>query len=258
VVKVLFDSYPDAILEKDFCGVTPLYLLFHSSKDYRILQYALEQQPSLALYKENSFSGQTLFQRICAPWTSKQLALTRSEVLETNPALKDRWTKLVLIVRAAHAHTIGHEPRADNPELHLALELPCCPPMVLCHFAEMYPAQASILMATKRCFPLHYYLSTCGSTRDTESVIKCLIKAHPDAVKRDYNGRLPLHLALSKGLTWHTGIRDIIFSSPGVLDQKDPDSGLIPFLQAASGDYCDLSAVYSILSEDPAVIGNLI
>jgi len=255
---VLFDSFPDAILFNDFCGDTPLYLLYHSSKDYRILEHVLQKMPCLALQKEKTFSGQPLIKRICAPWTSKQLSLTRTDV-ETNATLKDRWTKLVLTVRAAHACTIGQQQDGlltQIPELHVALEF-SCPPLVLCHFVEMYPEQVSMMMAKQNCYPLHYILARCGSPRDSQSTIQSLIASFPEAVHCEVEGRLPIHMAITPGRTWLDGIRDITYAGPDNLYCPDPQSGLIPFLQAAAMECADLATVYCLLRENPAVIRSI-
>lgn len=258
VVKVLFDSFPDAILFKDFCSDTSLYLLYHPSKDYRILEHVLRRMPSLAVHQENVFSGQPLVKRICAPWTSKQLALTRMDV-ETNATLKDRWTKLVLTVRAAHAHTTGRQEDIlleEIPELHVALEFGC-PSLVLCHFAEMYPEQVSMMMTKENLYPLHYFLCRCEATRDSKMAIQSLIKAYPEAVNHVVDGRRLIHSAITPGRTWQDGIEDIVYSGPSSLDCPDPKTGLVPFLQAAALECSDLSTVYCLLRENPAVIANI-
>lgn len=217
--------------------------------------------PSLAWHKENTFSAQPLVKRICAPWTSKQLALTKSDV-ETNATLKDRWTKLVLTVRAAHAITIGRQHddddlQAQTPELHVALEF-SCPPLVLCHFAQMYPEQVSMMMAKEGCYPLHFFLSRCDVAGESKAAVQNLIAGFPQAVNhRVNNGQLPIHLAISPGRKWDDGIQDIVYAGPNNLDCPDPQTGLIPFLQAASLECCDLSSVYHLLRENPAVIAGL-
>ncbi len=242
---------------KDFCGDTPLYLLYHPSKDYRILQHVLTEMPFLAVYMENTFSGQPLVKRVCAPWTSKHLALTKLDV-ETNAALKDRWRKLVLTIQAAHAHSTGqkHVLSTEMPELHVALEY-SCPPLVLSFFAEMYPEQVSMLMTKEKCYPLHYFLSRSDITQDSKSAVRSLIAVFPQAINHRSNGRLPIHLAISHGRKWDDGIQEIVYAGPNNLDCVDPDCSLVPFLQAASLECPDLSTIYSILRENPAVIATL-
>eukprot|EP00536_Pseudo-nitzschia_multiseries_P008563 jgi/Psemu1/287880/fgenesh1_pg.219_\ len=128
VVQTLLDSGPNAILQHDFCGELPLYMLFHSNADYRILEFLLNRKPSLALYQENRFSGaQSLLQRLCIQWEDAINALRPSSsassssemnddyvgggllsrnLIESDSKLCNQWAKLVLMVRAAYS--IGH------------------------------------------------------------------------------------------------------------------------------------------------------
>ena len=219
------------------------------------MQYILNRNPSLALYKDNNAFGQPLVKKICAPWTLKHIVSWT--VMESNAVLKDRWTKLVLTVRAAHTCTAGHKCSSEIPELHLALEFPC-PPLVICHFLELYPEQSSVIMSNQKCFPLHYFLLSSNALHDGEAVIKSLIKAYPKAVLERHNGRLPIHFAITSGLTWRTGVRDIIFADSSVLNEMDRSDGLFPFMQAAAYGRSDLSTIYRLLRENPAVLSNLL
>ena len=166
----------------------------------------------------------------------------------------DRWMKLVLTVRAAHLHMTGE---TDNqPELHVALRV-ACPFQVLLRFVEMYPDQASIVMMPDSCYPLHFFLSRHDVTKESQSVVQSLISAYPHAINHRYNGRLPLHLAIESGRKWEYGMEDIVYAGPNNLDCVDTHSGLVPFLHAASLPCTDLSTVYSILRENPAVLSAL-
>ena len=255
MVTTLYDAYPDAIKVKDFCGDSPLYLLYHSSKDYRILQHVLRRHPDLAVYKENVCFGQTLVKAICAPWTSKQIHISWA-AMESNAILKDRWTKLVLTVRAAHRCTTEVRNSLETPELHLAMEFPC-PNLVIRHFLEMYPNQASITMSNYGCHPLHYFLLHSASLHEGSAVIKSLLKAYPDVTSIRYNGQLPVNLALVAGLTWKTGISDIVFANTNVLGQSDDKDLLLPFMQAAVYGRNDLTTIFLLLRENPSVLGTL-
>mmetsp|Transcript_15063 Transcript_15063/g.41895 ORF Transcript_15063/g.41895 Transcript_15063/m.41895 type:complete len:449 (-) Transcript_15063:219-1565(-) len=137
VIQTLFDFCPDAIVQPDFCGELPLYMLFHPKADYRILEYVLNRNPSLALYKEKSFSqAQSLFQRLCVQWENTIGALiksrspqlpssssddtnrnfVRSVVLgrhqfRSDSTLCNQWAKLVLTIRAVHCMGSTHTTR---------------------------------------------------------------------------------------------------------------------------------------------------
>lgn len=253
---MLFDGFPDAILFQDFCGDKPLYLLYHSSKDYRILEHVLDRMPSLALHKEHSFSGQTLIARICEPWTSNEIASSRTDIA-TNPMQKNRWMKLVLTIRAAYAFTKESKQKYNIPELHLALKIGCPPPL-LSQFLEIHPEHASIPMEGSECLPLHYYVEKSKAVFESKFVVKRLIRAFPAAVHQLCNGRLPLHLALEAGMKWDEGVSELVSAAPEYLDHKDVSTGMIPFLVASSNDECELSTLYSLLRENPAVLGDFV
>ena len=255
VFMALFDHFPGAVLEKDFCGDLPLYLLFHPSKDVRMLQYVLSQRPSLALFQENTFSGQPLVKNICAPW-STQTKLSRNDV-ESDEVLKNRWTKLVLTVRAAYAHAKGQKQNSNIPQLHVALEMACCSPVVLCQFIEMYPEQVSMPIGIDGIFPLHYFLATHNVTKGSDRVISRLIQTFPQACKECHRGRFPLQIALSSGYTWSSGIRDVAFADSSILEKADLESGLIPFLQAAMASGGDLNTSYCLLRENPSLVDTM-
>lgn len=233
--------------------------MYHPSKDYRILEHVLTKMPSLSVYMENTFSGQPLVKRISAHWMSKRLSLTKLDI-DSNAALKDRWKKFVLTIQAAYAHTMtGHHQDgqvAQPTELHMALKY-LCPPMVICYFVEMYPEQASMLMETEKCYPLHYFLSRRDTVRDARSAVRNLISAFPQGVNHPFHSRLPIHLALAAGRKWEDGVQEIVYAGPCHLDSPDPNSGLVPFLQAASSECVDLTTVYHLLRENPAVITTL-
>jgi hypothetical protein len=253
----LYDHFPGAVLEKDFCGDLPLYLLFHPSNDVRMLQYILSQRPSLALFQGKTFSGKPLVKSICAPW-STQTKLSRNDV-ETDEVLMDRWTKLVLTFRAAYAHAKGQKQNSSNiPELHVALEMASCSPIVLCQFIEMYPDQVSMPMGKDGIFPLHFFLTTPhDGTKGSDRVISHLIQTFPQACKYCHKGRFPLQIALSSGYTWSSGIRDVAFADSSILDKADLNSGLIPFLQAAMASGVDLNTSYCLLRENPSLVNTM-
>lgn len=78
-------------------------------------------------------------------------------------------------------------------------------------------------------------------------------------------GKLPLHLAIERGLMWDTGIQEIINAAPKALETRDMQSLLYPFQMAAvendhreQGDQqshpcqCgDLNTLYMMLREKP-------
>ena len=68
------------------------------------------------------------------------------------------------------------------------------------------------------------------------------------------DGRLPLHLAIERGLSVEEGLEEIIQANRDALEERDGFTGFYPFVLARNNmDLC-----YSLLSQYPAVTGNLL
>ncbi len=76
---------------------------------------------------------------------------------------------------------------------------------------------------------------------------------YPDAIYlRDQKGRLPLHIALQRSAIWSPLLLSLIaVNDPIDRHEKDPVTGLYPFMSAASGRVHDLNVIYYLLRRDP-------
>ena len=54
-------------------------------------------------------------------------------------------------------------------------------------------------------------------------------------MKKDKDGRLPLHVAIDKGLYWEGGIKEIAEANYDAISEIDEVTGLYPFMLAAVG-----------------------
>ncbi len=79
-------------------------------------------------------------------------------------------------------------------------------------------------------------------------------KYYPDAVYlRDHEGRLPLHVSLQRAGKWSPSLIALInINDPIDRHEKDPVSGLYPFMSAASGRPNDLNVIYYLLRRSPS------
>ena len=229
VVQTLLDADPDSILKADYCGELPLYMLFGPRVHPSILEHILRTRPSLALFVEKRFSGShTLLQRMCAQWMSTVRKAMNSqqdnnapilprEMVRSDTALVNQWTKLVLLVQAAHNVASGPSNIDNIPELHAALQLPVqiLPEGIRCQFVEMYPEQAGIPMdschgetssSSDVCcavLPLHYFLSDCHHRVKTSKELKtkrAVIRMKRRRLKRSPVVIVPFHSSLLKSL----------------------------------------------------------
>lgn len=264
VVRVVYEAYPAGILIADFAGESGLHLLYHSSKSPRILQFVLSMNPEMALYRSNSFSARPLLHRICDPWVVRQ---------PTGPVLPskgdDSWIKLLLTVQAAYQArhhgpcstmndddtTTSHKERTGL-ELHLALQVDL-PTDVLCHFVQLYPEQVKMPMTNGQ-LPLHHVLSQPFMARTKGAggaLVRLLVHAHPAACSLLWKGQYPLHMALSNGFQWTSGVREVAFAYPDALSRRDAVSRLLPFLIPAVKELgvLDVATTFCLLREQPVL-----
>ena len=71
---------------------------------------------------------------------------------------------------------------------------------------------------------------------------------------RDENNRLPIYIALERGLKWSIGLVAIMSANMSYLNQKDPVTGYYPFALAAEEPRCDLRTIYYLLRMHPGLI----
>lgn len=247
IVDLVFQAHTDGLTKRDFLGESGLFLLYHPTKNVQILASCLQKQPSLALYKSNSFAASSLLDTVCIPWMTLDQSLSLDDAA---------WTKLVLTVQAAHRALKGCC-TITNQELHMALELQL-PAAVVYHFTRLYPEQARRPMV--RCqelLPLQYVVSNPDyiGSKECDALVRQLVHAYPDAAAATLqpDASYPLHVGLSNNLGWLKGLEEIAFAYPDASQLADPVSGLLPFMQAAAVKDCDLNTVYCLLRERPLI-----
>jgi hypothetical protein len=195
VIQTIYDSCPNAILQRDNCGHVPLHSLFHPKMDHRILEYVLSHDPSLAAYKEPCFSGQSLLQRVFSPWIAitnqttsaprrlhgnqgtswarngniragghHPAIISRSQ-LDSNQTWKDHWAKLVLTLRAAYRHSLMMTRRKDEAGNggHLSYyDIAAIPEL---HLAMMFPCPPVIVCQFIELYPEQATIPMAATTR---------------------------------------------------------------------------------------------
>lgn len=93
--------------------------------------------------------------------------------------------------------------------------------------------------------------------------LKCIIDlVHNSATVREQSiksNRLPIHLAVERGVKWHQGLKDIIDAYPAAIYEADPKTGLYPAALAAAssvvGDmtHCNLDSIYELMQHSPSM-----
>ena len=95
------------------------------------------------------------------------------------------------------------------------------------------------------------------------SHLKCIIDlVHNSATVREQSNkshRLPIHLAVERGMKWHQGLKDIIDAYPSAVYEADPKTGLYPFALAAATSaagevmHCNLDSIYELMQQNPSI-----
>lgn len=233
-------------MERDWCGVTPLYLVYHASMPCSTLKSMLEYSPNLALKRINSFSAPDLVRLVCAPWEA-MIGKTAEEV-RNDTELSNQWNKVVLTIRAAHEYRHKHQPLH---ELHAAISLPCSP-KILSWFIQMYPHQLRIPMNDEK-LPLHVFVTSRAfcNRQGADGILQRLLELYPEAASIPWKGQLPLHLAIQCGCTWTLGgLQRLLYAYPLARQIVDVESNLYPFMMMHS----DPSTRYCLLREGPEVL----
>ena len=79
-----------------------------------------------------------------------------------------------------------------------------------------------------------------------------VIKRFPQSVHlRNKNNRLPIHVALEKGMGWSLELAYLLNASQEYLKEVDPVTNLPPFVLAGMGESCDLRTIYDLLRKHP-------
>lgn len=71
---------------------------------------------------------------------------------------------------------------------------------------------------------------------------------------RDENGRLPIHVAIERGLKWENGLKELAKIDSTALLESDPLTGLFPHAIMAVGKSADLNLAFNLLMMNPFVL----
>ena len=86
-------------------------------------------------------------------------------------------------------------------------------------------------------------------------IIKDIVAAYPEAAsERNVKGEEPIFIALRERMRWKEGVEVLVKSQPDILVSMDRETGLYPFLLAASLDgKIAVETTYHLLSANPHI-----
>lgn len=71
--------------------------------------------------------------------------------------------------------------------------------------------------------------------KQSHTILKVILNSYPMAAyQRNHRGYLPFHLAIKACMAWEDGVKDVFMVAPEALRTREPNTGLYPFMLAAS------------------------
>jgi ankyrin repeat protein len=258
----LIQACPSAVSVRTHSGFktkTPFHIACETDADYLVLKAMLTINPALATepyVKKDVYS--VVENPLQLLWKNNRHA-SAANSFRVQQQSKE---KMALLLKAAHCGTV--RTLLPDGRKFLLLNAACsvrCPrdyfTLVLRENKNQVdqPDEDGLL-------PLHYAVmnASADSQAYTQFVIEALLEAYPGGASvADSIGRLPLHVAVANSLTtWHKGgVRELTFSCPNALRQRDPETGLVPFLASATfatKSRLHLSTTFELLLAAPEMV----
>jgi hypothetical protein len=105
-------------------------------------------------------------------------------------------------------------------------------------------------------YPLHHVVIRRPFRVKDIDLIAELIRAFPEAAgKRNSEGHTPIFIAIRDRMVWGEGLEEIVKANTDVLATNDQETGLYPFLLAASlGGRVAVNTTYQLLCAKPYLV----
>ena len=188
-------------------------------------------------YKTKAIALKSKIEKIASGSNMMNSRVTAELALQQDKELQEFWSTMMSFIKAA---SFG-EKKPFTAEwtniVHDCVKIDCDP--LITQFAlALYPDQTREKVGG--CLPIHLIWSP--------KPLAALLRAYPAAAAiKDPNGRLPIHLAIQRGITWEGGLEALIKAYPRGLCTPDPASGLLPSLMA--GD--DVNTIFNLMLANP-------
>ena len=168
----------------------------------------------------------------------ENLMALRNSIVEARilPELEEWWIKLKECI---WKDSNSNLPRTNEYLLHSALHNSETPPLVIELLIQLFPSSARMSIPGTSTFPLHIAADTAAYQSQEFEIpyginnIHLVLRAYKEAVRLKANGRLPLHICLSKGKIWEE-VCPLVMVDPSSLKVEDEDTGLVAFELMAS------------------------
>ena len=149
-------------------------------------------------------------------------------------ALWKWWDDMVELIQKEYPGDKTSFPEEEDFLLHAALYNPDTPPLIVELLLALFPEAATRCMPGTGNYPLHIaagtapYIPQPFEIPSKMDALKLTLLAYRKVVSFKSNGRLPLHIAISRGKKW-SEISCLVEEAPRTLLVVDPESDLAPF-----------------------------
>ncbi|CAJ1954354.1 unnamed protein product [Cylindrotheca closterium] len=257
-VQVLLEHMrPDDLLVTSYTRGSLLHHAYRKQVRLSILQELIRANPKIVLLRHH-------FQ--LTPLHAEQYGLLQVRYLLRGIKVDERrfqeyWAKVVLIATAAFKLSTNYDPASsiegniEDYTLH-GLQFLHAPHSIQHAATILHPKWASIPDSQGN-YPLHNaILDIPPKNIFLPPFVKEILEAFPEAVmKRNTEGESPIFVAMRKGMTWEKGIKDIVRTHPESLYSTDHQTGLFPFLLAASlNQEANMETSYQLLCSNPSLL----
>ena len=234
IIGLLLKANKEVASIPDNRGRTPLH---HACSSVSLpcaytIESLIQADPNVSMTPDNA--GQTPLSLLCERHYSRlesAMSYQGNDVYQS--VLKPFWDQLRALLSANADHrTI----RGDWRLLHVVTTIPDCPKILFDLALKLHPEQVQERVYGS--LPLHYAAECPTHTMDgthCDGYYVCtLLSLFPGASQiPDAIGRLPLHLAILSGKTYHAVLQKLFHAFPQAICMRDGKHYLMPFLLAA-------------------------
>jgi hypothetical protein len=180
--------------------------------------------------------------------------ILKGETVEENHFAKF-WQKVLLMATTAFklspTYSRDMEPDIEKYGLH-GLQFLRAPLQLQQVAIKLHPEWVSVADGEGN-YPLHHVVIRRPFRIKDVHLIRDLVTTYPEAAsKRNAKGEEPIFIALRERMAWDAGVEALVKAQPDILSSLDSETGLYPFLLAASLDgEVAVETTYQLLCANP-------
>jgi len=268
-VKIVIDKMePQDLLIRNFFGGTPLHSACSSHAWIPVIELLVQANPNIVLARTHEYKHTALTAlfhcHLQAIQGHMQVArILQGEQVEENHFAKF-WKKVVFL--ATEAFKLSHpdfvadmKPEdVENYALHglMSLLAPGSADLNLYKVGIKQNSEWAKYADPSGNYPLHNIIIRRPFRVKDIELIEMLCQCYPEAAsKKNNEGRSPIDIALRERMAWDQGVGALVKAQPEILSSQDLETGLFPFLLAASlTGKVAVETTYQLLSANPHLV----